>query len=470
MLQVVITKEIREISREGRFRWLAVIITLLMIVSSWVSYNHQRQLRQLHQQAQSIERKVWEMQKAKNPHGAAHFGQYVFKPVYPLSVIDPGTDRYVGVMQYLEAHKRNHEQFSAVQDQTELARFADLTPAFVLLFLVPLLLIVLGYNSVTREKEHESLKLLLSQGTPFFTILSGKWLAIISAVAIFLLPVLLITGILLSSSDHFYRSVFLCFVASYFIYYTIIAGIAVLISALVKQSGYSFLLALLFWVITTVLLPRVISNLANSQHPLLSNEEIVQWVNDMNRSRGGNIHDLSGDLYKKLVDSLLDKYQVDSVSQLPVNMAGLRLDIGEQMDTRNFEIVYDSMFHQLQRQQEWLNLAAIISPFLLTQDVSMHLAQTDNENHRHFSDAGESYRRDLVNRMNRYIAYESKTQETFTRFDAPDSLWKTVPKFRYTPLTGEQAISLSRIPMIKLVGWLLLVVAGIFITSGKIKL
>jgi ABC-2 type transport system permease protein len=469
MLFVILKKEIRETFRDGRFRVLAAIITILLAVSSWVSYNHQQQLRQLHEQAQIIERKVWETQKSKNPHGAAHFGQYVFKPVYPLSVIDPGIDRYTGVMQYLEAHKRNHEQFSALQDQTELARFADLTPAFVLLFLMPLLLIVLGYNAVTREKENGSFRLLLAQGAPVFTILTGKWLAIIASVGVFLLPVLLITGVLLSQLNHFYWSVFLCFIGIYLIYYAIIAGTTVVISSLAKKSGLSFLGALLFWIITSILLPRFASNLANIRAPLLTNEEITQWVNSMNKSRGGNIHDLSGDMYKHLVDSLLKKYHVDSVSKLPVNMAGIRLDMGEQMDTRNFEIVYDSMFHQLDRQQQWLNYGATFSPFLLTQDISMHLAQTDNENHRHFSDAGESYRRDLVNRMNRHIAYESKRQEAFTQFEAPDSLWKSVPKFQYTGLAGQHALKMSRRSITILFAWLLTILLALFITSKRLK-
>lgn len=469
MLLVILEKEVREIFRDGRFRVLSTIIAVMLIVSAWVSYNHQEQLSELHQQAQMIERKVWETQKGKNPHSAAHFGQYVFKPVYPLSVIDPGIDRYTGVMQYLEAHKRNHEQFSPLQDQTELARFADLTPAFVLLFLIPLLVIVLGYNAVAREKENGSLKLLLSQGAPVFTILTGKWIAIIISVGFFLLPIFLATGIPISQSNEFHWSVFFCFIGIYFIYYAIIAGITVVISSLVNKSGVSFLAALLFWVITTVLLPRVISNMANSRAPLLTNEEIIGWVNDMNKSRGGNIHDLSGEMYKQLVDSLLKKYQVESVAQLPVNMAGIRLDMGEQMDTRNFEIVYDSMFHQLERQQRWLNSGAIFSPFLLTQDISMHLAQTDIENHRHFSDAGESYRRVLVNRMNRHIAYESKRQETFTQFDAPDSLWKSVPKFQYAPLTGQDAIKASRHSILILIAWLLIVVFGLFFTSKKLK-
>lgn len=469
MLWVIISKELKEIFRDGRFKLLSAILTILLAVSSWVSYNHQQQLRELHRQAQQIERKVWEGQESKNPHGAAHFGLYVFKPVYPLSIIDPGIDRYIGVMQFLEAHKRNHEQFSTVQEQTELARFADLTPAFVLLFLVPLLFVVLGYNSVTREKENGTLKQLLSQGVSVFTILTGKWIGIMAAVAAFLLPVLLVTGTLISQWEHFYWSVFICFVAAYFIYYAVVTGVTVIISGIVKKSGMSFLGGLLFWIVTTVLLPRVISNVANDRAPLLSNEQIIAWVNAMNSSRGGNIHDLSGDMYKNLVDSLLKKYKVDSVSQLPVNMAGIRLDAGEQMDTRNFEVVYDSMFHQLQKQQEWLDRAAIISPFLLTQDISMHLAQTDNENHRHFADAGEVYRRDLVNRMNRHIAYDSKIQESFTQFDAPESLWKSVPEFQYTSLTAAHAFSLSRPSIFILAVWLLAVMSGLFITSRNLK-
>lgn len=468
MLRVII-KELKEIFREGRFRVLAIIVTLLLIASSWVSYHHQEQLRQLHVQAQAIERQVWETQKSKNPHSAAHFGQYVFKPVFPLSIIDPGIDRYIGVMQYLEAHKRNHEQFSALQDQTELARFADLTPAFVLLFLVPLIIIVIGYGTVTAERESGTLKLLVTQGAPVSTILVGKWLAILASLAAFILPVLLVTGVILSGSDNFYWSVFFCFIATYLVYYAVVAGITVIISSLSKSSGIAFLSALMFWIVTTILIPKTASNVANGKAPLLSNEEIVQWVNNMNKSRGGNVHDLNGEVYKHLVDSMLQLYKVDSVSKLPVNMAGIRLDFGEQQDTRNFKIVYDSMFHQVDRQQRLLSYGSILSPYLLTQDISMHLAQTDNENHRHFSDAGEAYRRVLVNKMNRFIAYDSKRQESFTQFDAPEELWRSVPEFVYKPLTGEDALRFSTRSITILTAWLLITATVLIITSNRLK-
>ena len=84
----------------------------------------------------------------------------------------------------------------------------------------------------------------------------------------------------------------------------------------------------------------------------------------MNNSRGGNIHDLSGDMYKKLIDSLLNKYRGDSVSQLPVNMAGIRLDIGEQMDTRNFDIIYNEVKSQFASQQQVYTVASFFSPYI----------------------------------------------------------------------------------------------------------
>lgn len=39
--------------------------------------------------AQADEARVWAMQGAANPHGAAHFGRYLFKPLSPLAVVDP---------------------------------------------------------------------------------------------------------------------------------------------------------------------------------------------------------------------------------------------------------------------------------------------------------------------------------------------------------------------------------------------
>lgn len=459
-------KELKETLREGRFKIVSLLLVLLFATTFILNYQYQLSVKKEHQTATEAERKTWEAQPEKNPHGAAHFGVFVFKPVYPLSIIDPGVNYYNGSTVYLEAHKRNSELFSPVQDATSLARFGDMRPAFVLLYLFPLFIILLGFNSFTKEREAKTLSLLLSQGVSTASIVLGKWLALSLLVLAFYLPVVLVSALLLHGLEGFLWSSFLLFNGLYLLYYFVFINLTLLVSAWAKKSGIAFISLLLFWMVTTVLLPKLFANIADESHPISTNEEMTKNIAELNKGRG-NIHDLAGDVYKKAVDSMLKAYKVDSVKDLPVNMAGVRLDLGEQQDTRNAASQFQLVKEQLAGQQSVYNLGSFLSPFLSARIGSMEVAGTDPASHWQFTDTAEGYRRIFVNRLNRFIAYESGQQEAFTVFKAPQKLWQDVPKFQYRLSTVNNKNVL--VQYLALVAWLLLSGLVLMLISKKLN-
>lgn len=469
MITSIINKELKETFREGRFRLLAFITLLLLFTTLLVSYQQYRQEKTAQEAASVEERHVWENQPEKNPHGAAHFGVYLFKPVYPLSFIEPGIQSYTGSILYLEAHKRNSEQFNPAQDQTELARFGNLTPAFVLSYLVPLLIILLGFSGFGREKENGTLKMLAAQGTQKWKLAIGKWIGVFIPVCMLLLPFFAIALFLLSGLNGFSAISFLGFTAVYLLYYAIITNVTLIFSVLFKKTGTAFIASLLFWMVTTILLPRIVGNVAEKKYPIPTQEQIVKEIAEMNKTRGGNIHDLNGDMYKHLVDSLLKKYGVDSVPQLPVNMAGIRLDIGEQMDTKNYDTIYNKVRKQFAGQQQSYNNLGYVSPFLSCRQLALAVAQTDNKAQWHFTDAGEQYRRLFVNKLNRYIAYESKRQEAFTNFNAGREVWKTIPPFAYNRPGFSETMRGTAPQWTAMFLWLIATSALFFFFTRKLK-
>jgi ABC-2 type transport system permease protein len=455
--RAILRKECRELWREGRVKGLAILLLLLLGATLVTSYQYSQRLRQEHATALLADRDVWEHQPEKNPHSAAHFGFYLFKPVYPLSLFEPGIDRYIGATLYLEAHKRNTEQFSAIADGSDLARFGFLSPSFILQFLLPLLLIVAGFNSVSREKENGNLALLLSQGGSVRQLYGGKWLALYALVLVVVLPVFglcLLALLSLKAAPPQYAAA-VGLLGLYLVFYAITINIVLLISGKVRQSGQAFLYCILFWMGSTFFFPKLASTIADQASPLLTNEQIVQTVKGYNQARGGNIHALGGKAYKKLVDTLLTTYGVDSVSQLPVNMAGIRLDAGEQMDTRNYERITELQAQRLNRQQQLITMGSVLSPLIPSQQLSMALANTDVYSHHAFTDSAEQYRRVFVNRLNRYIAYESGLQEGYTTFKAGKKVWLSIPRFTYQS-PGLSVLSRYGWSLLALLFWLLL--------------
>ena len=95
--------EMRNAWRDGRLRAAAFIVLLLLLAAMLSGWSSQQRLAQEHDLARRTEQARWLGQGEKNPHSAAHYGVYAFKPVSALAAIDQGLQPFLGVGVWLEA-------------------------------------------------------------------------------------------------------------------------------------------------------------------------------------------------------------------------------------------------------------------------------------------------------------------------------------------------------------------------------
>ena len=119
---------------------------------------------------------MWLDKGDMNPHAAAHYGAFVFKPVQPLSAIDPGLDPFVGVFVFLEAHKQQLARHRPIEDATPTRRLGQLTLASAALVLLPLLVVALTFSSFAGERDQGTLRPLLAMGMSRSALLRAKHL------------------------------------------------------------------------------------------------------------------------------------------------------------------------------------------------------------------------------------------------------------------------------------------------------
>jgi ABC-2 type transport system permease protein len=86
--------------------------------------------------------------------------------------------------------------------------------------------------------------------------------------------------------------------------------------------------------------------------------------------------------------------------------------------------------------------------------MSMALTGTDFHHHRHFAQAAETYRREMVLAMNTNLAYGGSSQKRGA-YAADASLWATVPPFEYRQPDLRWSVSHVRTGAIALLGWVL---------------
>jgi ABC-2 type transport system permease protein len=450
MIRLIARKEFTEMLRDKRFHWAAGIVLLLLLVALLTGGRHYQDVKRQHDLAQAETREQWLRQPAKNPHSAAHYGVYAFKPKMLPAMLDRGVDPYVGQSVWLEAHKQNEFKHRPAQDLTAVQRFGELTAATVLQLLIPLLIILLSFSAFVGEREQGTWRQLLSVGVSRTDLVLGKALGITGALGVLLVPATMIgvaalaltaeQSLLLSSAPRL-----IGMLLSYLAYFGVFIGISLAVSAKAKTSSMSLVILLAFWILNGLIAPRAVADLARQVYPTPSAFDFQQTIDRAMRS-GPDGHQTTDQRAAALKARVLKQYGVETVEALPVNFAGISLQESEEHGNVVFDQHYGALWRRFESQNRIKQLAAVVAPMLAIQSLSMGLAGTDFAHHRDFASAAEQYRRQLVRKMNDHLTYEA-VKKDFS-YLAPPELWQTVEEFEYTaPPTSwilrQQALSLA---------------------------
>src|SRR5688572_9208341 len=195
MVATIARKELVGLWRDGRLPWAGGIVVALVVTALAVGWERRQEIASERAAAQSLDYDDWVAQPERHPHNAAHQGMHVFKPDPALSIVDPGIDPYVGSTIWLRAHRQSELTFMPAQDATGLQRFGELSAAWVLQVLGPLLVLVLGFDAFAGERELGTLRQTLSLGITPRQLFWGKTLGQAMALAALLGPAAAIAAI-----------------------------------------------------------------------------------------------------------------------------------------------------------------------------------------------------------------------------------------------------------------------------------
>ena len=97
MISAIVHKELKIYWRSGVFVALTAALTGLILMSVMLSVQRVSAFERERASAVAADRAVWNEQGVKNPHGAAHFARYAFRPTPTLAAFDPGVADYAGM-------------------------------------------------------------------------------------------------------------------------------------------------------------------------------------------------------------------------------------------------------------------------------------------------------------------------------------------------------------------------------------
>jgi len=454
-VMTVARKEWLDIRRDARWRSLAAATLLLMLAALASGLLQIRRLDHEHHVAESGDRLVWTSQGSKNPHSAAHFGQYAFKPVGPLALADPGVDAYVGNAAHLEAHRQNEVQFRAARDATLAARMGHLTPAFVLQTVLPLMAILLGFSAFSGEREKGTLPQLLSLGVRPVHLLLGKALAGISVLMglLLLACVSLAVGLVVLAPHQAVEpgdgmrlaGMFL----GYVLYLVGFLALALAVSAQASSSRSALVGLLVFWLLNTFVVPRLATDLANEARPLPTAQTFRDAMAQDKRALFG--HDETHPGFLAFRDRVLKQYGVRRVEDLPVSFRGLSLREDDEAGYRVYDRHFGKLASQVERQDALRSTPGLLFPMLALQPMSMAMAGTDNRHHHRFVQAAETHRRLIQAAASQDLIDHAKNGDS--NYVAPDSLWDQIPSFHYQRPSAAWAWQSQWLNLLSLLLW-----------------
>ena len=465
MISRIARKELTEMLRDGRFRVLSLAVLGVSLLSLAVGWRQYVDVARQHREAQAATREQWLKQPPKNPHSAAHYGVYAFKPKSPLAIVDTGVDPYVGVAVWLEAHKQNEFKYRPAADRTAVERFGEMTAAETLQVIVPLFVVLMAFSAFSAEREQGTLRQLLSLGVKARDLAIGKAAGVASALALTLVPAAAcgVAALALTAdggylTSHPSRAALLLFF--YLAYFAIMIAIALGVSARARSSRLALVILLTFWFANSLVASRVVADFASWLHPTPSSVEFQKAMDaDLNKP---------GEMEQRLArrtQDLMRQYKVDTPDALPVAMQGVSLQEGENHGDEVFDAHYGRLFDQFERQNTIVQLGGVVAPMLAIRSLSMALAGTDFNQHRHFITAAENYRRLIQRTLNDDImAHPVRTggvadAERRGPYVAGPELWARVPPFEYEAPSTRWVIDHTRWSIGILALWLAAAIA-----------
>ncbi len=446
---------------------LGLVVALGVVSVLGARHHADGELEQRSRYREMVERQ-WAEQPDRHPHRVIHYGFLVFRDEAPLAFFDPGVGAYAGTSLFLEGHRQNSASFGDARHATALLGFGRLTPAAVLGLLLPLLLVAAGFASVSGERERGTLPLLLAQGATPAQIMAGKVLGIGAVAALAALPIGLVAAAFVATGGGEPPPIGRMGALAA-IYGAYLAGwvlLTVWVSSRSSASRGALVRLVAIWVVLCVAAPRLGASVAAALHPAPSRAEFTARVEEAQR-RVGDSHNTDDPFFAALRDEYLERYQVASVDQLPINWAGVVSREGEAASSRVNEEHQQDLVAVQRRQNRIMAWLGLLSPHMAARDLSMAAAGTGPEAMEAFRAQAEAHRYAIIQRLNELhiqeIHYENDRAQRLAR-----QHWTEFPVFQPTLPSLRRALADRPLALAALGLWIAIPLAGLGLSRRRL--
>ncbi|HVL00287.1 MAG TPA: DUF3526 domain-containing protein [Dongiaceae bacterium] len=421
--------ELRMLRRDprvgGTLLALALLVLLAFVATAWNNAHDNAGKRAV----AVAERERWLGQGAKDAHSAAHYSIYAFKPASVLATLDSGIEPFVGQAVWLEAHKQNDLLYRPQGDYSVLSRAGFAHPASLLNLFGPLVAFLMAFTVIALDRERGTFRFALGAALRPHSIVMAKFVAVCGLqVALLILPAG-IAALVASVAQHAITFDVVLRIGSWVlamgVYLSAFTALGIAVCLLARSPRVALVGLLGLWILLAVALPRWSNSAVEASLPLPSYQSVKQRIQKEGSSSWAQ--EISAEREREL----LQRYGVNRREDLPVDLRGAMLDMSERHGYAIFDRILGGFYDQVDAQDHRYTLWGFLSPSVALHSLSMALTGSDFTHHRHFIESAESYRRELINRMNAELMKNPHNELNAVRPLADARLWQQVEEFQY---------------------------------------
>jgi ABC-2 type transport system permease protein len=256
--------------------------------------------------------------------------------------------------------------------------------------------------------------------------------------------------------------------AAYVVYFMAFVALTLAVSAHARSSRGALVALLGFWVFAALIAPRAAADTAETLVPVPSQGSIAEAVRRDVASGlpGGPARE---ERVNSITEELLESQGFKGAEMLmdAALLSAIELRAEAMFENEVIDHHHERLASAIARRERMAQGAALLSPVVAIRSLSMAFAGTDYAHHRHFSDAAEQHRRDLVEMLNREMG--DKGGKDAWAFRAGRELWQRAPTFRHTLPDVRWVARRQMLSLVSLLGWLLLASLAAGLSARRLR-
>lgn len=261
--------------------------------------------------------------------------------------------------------------------------------AFVVVFLLPLLLLGIGYGMLSQEREDGTLPLILTQPLPVGVLVVGKllarWAAAVGVTVAAAVAGLLVLGTHLSAPGAGVAlGAWILVVAVYAAFWLLLAG---LVNLLGRDSAENAMILATAWLFLTILIPSALNVTAALLYPVPSRAEMIGAERAASLEAQAEGSRILAAYYEEHPELAGDNPDME-------NFAARTWAVQEEVD-RRVRPIRERYDIQAARQRELIRRLRFLSPALVAHEALQDVAGTGEARYREFRASVAELHRDF---------------------------------------------------------------------------